>query len=147
MDLNDGNVQAIFKRCLKNDNTREIKYSAMFRKEHGYEKTEIPVAFDKDLIEQNSKNIKYLFGQLDVHHKGIPSITSDTGRIKYDGTQWTQNNGILMAFFHLGNGANILSSFVAKFQQAGLVKIKPTLSPKDPNFPTWWEEHKSEWED
>ena len=21
-----------------------------------------------------------------------------------------------------------------------------TLSPKDPNFPAWWEKHKSEWE-
>ena len=25
--------------------------------------------------------------------------------------------------------------------------IKPTLSPKDPNFPAWWEAHKSEWEE
>ena len=26
-------------------------------------------------------------------------------------------------------------------------ELKPTLSPEDPNFPAWWEEHKSEWED
>ena len=23
----------------------------------------------------------------------------------------------------------------------------PTLSPKDPAFPAWWEAHKGEWED
>ena len=25
--------------------------------------------------------------------------------------------------------------------------VKPTLSPKDPAFPAWWEAHKAEWED
>ena len=25
--------------------------------------------------------------------------------------------------------------------------VRPTLSPKDPAFPAWWEEHKGEWED
>lgn len=25
--------------------------------------------------------------------------------------------------------------------------LKPTLSPKDPAFPAWWEAHKGEWED
>ena len=24
--------------------------------------------------------------------------------------------------------------------------LTPTLSPKDPAFPAWWEAHKSEWE-
>ena len=24
--------------------------------------------------------------------------------------------------------------------------ITPTLSPKDPAFPAWWEQHKAEWE-
>lgn len=26
------------------------------------------------------------------------------------------------------------------------ISITPTLSPKDPNFPEWWEQHKAEWE-
>ena len=25
--------------------------------------------------------------------------------------------------------------------------ITPTLSPKDPAFPAWWEAHKGEWEE
>ena len=25
-------------------------------------------------------------------------------------------------------------------------KVTPTLSPKDPAFPAWWEAHKGEWE-
>lgn len=33
------------------------------------------------------------------------------------------------------------------FSSAVLLPILPTLSPKDPYFPAWWEEHKSEWEE
>ena len=29
---------------------------------------------------------------------------------------------------------------------AMLLPVLPTLSPKDPAFPAWWEEHKAEWE-
>jgi hypothetical protein len=147
MDLNNSSVQAIFNRCLKKDNTKEIRYSTLFNKDLGYEKTDIPVHFDKDLIKQNTKIIKYLYGQLSVIHNGLFSVTFDTVQIKYDGTQWTKNNGIIMEFFHLGVAANIMSPFSANSQCAGFIKIEPTLSPKDPNFPTWWEEHKSEWED
>ena len=146
IDLNGGNIQAIFNDCLKNENTKDIEYSTLFRKDFGYEKTEIPVHFDKDLIKQNAKSIEYLFGQLDARHKGEIAINPDTGRIKYDGTQWTQNNGILMEFFHLGLSANLMTPFSAQKQHAGFVNIKPTLSPKDPNFEAWWAEHKLEWE-
>lgn len=146
-DLNEGNVQAIFNRCLKTDETKEIEYTTLFKKEFGYEKTETPVHFDRDILDQNIPTIKYLYGQLKRIHEGLFSINSDNGRIKYDETQWTKNNGILMEFLHLGVGAYIMTPFMAKGQKAGLIEIKPTLSPKDPNFPAWWEEHKSEWEE
>lgn len=51
-----------------------------------------------------------------------------------------------MEFLHLGNAVKILGPFSSLAKKAPLLTIKPTLSPKDPNFPTWWEEHKAEWE-
>ena len=39
-ELNEANVQAIFNRCLKTAETKEIEYATLFRKEFGYEKTE-----------------------------------------------------------------------------------------------------------
>lgn len=38
-------------------------------------------------------------------------------------------------FLDISNDTTIISS-----------DITPTLSPKDPAFPAWWETHKSEWE-
>jgi len=55
-------------------------------------------------------------------------------------------DGILMEFLHLGYIANIYPIF-KKNVGVGLVLRYPTLSPKDPNFPAWWEEHKFEWEE
>lgn len=146
-ELNEENVQAIFNRCLKTTATKDIEYATLFRKEFGYERTENPVHFDKDIIKQNIQTIKYLYGQLNLVHEGLFSINSDNGRVKYDATQWSQNKGFLMEFFHLGAGAHIMGPFIADGQKASLIKLKPTLSPKDPNFPAWWEEHKSEWEE
>lgn len=45
-----------------------------------------------------------------------------------------------------------LTCFILLTQENGnttrfMSAVKPTLSPKDPNFPAWWEQHKSEWED
>ena len=69
----------------------------------------------------------------------------------YLGINWTNNKAHLLEFLHLGctNEINFVSPFNAKNNSADLIidSIKPTLSPKDPNFPAWWEEHKSEWEE
>lgn len=56
--------------------------------------------------------------------------------------------GILMEFLHLGAVTTIFSHFyLQKDVSAQIFLPKPTLSPKDPNFPAWWEKHKSEWEE
>lgn len=52
-----------------------------------------------------------------------------------------------MQFFHLGVGSNTISPFTVNGNSGFKHKIIPTLSPKDPNFPEWWEKHKSEWEE
>ena len=146
LDLNEGEVQAIFNRCLKTDRTTEIEYSTLFTKDFGYEQTETPVHFDKNGIRENAKLIKYLYGQLNIIHEDSFVVTFENGIIKYDKTVWTKNHGVLLEFFHLGFGACIMSPFVAEGQKAKFVKLEPTLSPKDPAFPEWWEQHKAEWE-
>ncbi|WP_298736348.1 hypothetical protein [uncultured Subdoligranulum sp.] len=40
-----------------------------------------------------------------------------------------------------------MGPFIADGQKASTMKLKPTFSPKDPNFPAWWEAHKAEWAD
>lgn len=52
-----------------------------------------------------------------------------------------------MQFFHLGVGSNTIYPFSLNGNSGFKYKIQPTLSPKDPNFPEWWEKHKSEWEE
>lgn len=54
-----------------------------------------------------------------------------------------------MEFLHLGASSSIesITPFLAMDNCTSLNdNIKPTLSPKDPNFPAWWEKHKTEWE-
>ncbi len=55
--------------------------------------------------------------------------------------------GIIMEFLLLGNAARLITPFDTTSKTAILpFAYPPTLSPLDPNFPTWWEQHKSEWE-
>ena len=116
-ELNEGNVQAIFNRCLATKDTRNISRAQLFLINMGYQgKEDCPIHFDKGLLLNNKSNIEYLYGQLNsvhagIHYKDNLSI-SDFNR-DYTGNIWT---------------------------------IKPPLSPKGPNFPAWWEAHKSEWE-
>ena len=50
-------------------------------------------------------------------------------------------------FILLGTAAGVIETFNMKIAAARFLKqVRPTLSPKDPNFPAWWEAHKAEWE-
>ena len=40
-----------------------------------------------------------------------------------------------------------MGTFIADGQKASIIKMNPTLSPKDPAFQAWWEAHKGEWEE
>ena len=42
-----------------------------------------------------------------------------------------------------------MTPFICNMDNTASLKsdIKPTLSPKDPSFPAWWEARKGEWED
>ena len=149
LELNEGNVQAIFNRCLATKDTpnSDVQLSILFKKIMGYDKDSDPMAFCKSKIEQNKKSILYLLGQLDSVHRGSRIITAKESIFRYDGKQWATNNAVIGELYHLAEAANGIDPFVQKYNRSATKpSVKPTLSPKDPAFPAWWEAHKSEWE-
>ena len=148
-ELNETNVQAIFNRCLATKDTpnSDVQLSILFKKVMGYDKDSDPMAFCKSKIELNKSNILYLLGQLDSVHRGSREITAKESIFRYDGKQWATNNAVIGELYHLAEASDGISPFMKKYNVANTEPIvKPTLSPKDSNFPAWWEEHKSEWE-
>lgn len=150
IELTEGNVQAIFNRCLATKESTEKTSSILFYKEFGYEKDDIGIVFDKQKLKANRKNIEYLYGQLASIHEFESILKMNDFTKSYLGHNWTRNKSSLMQLLYLGSAQSekILNYFDAEYNGTSLYAlIKPTLSPKDPNFPAWWEEHKSEWEE
>ena len=171
LELNEDNVRAIFERCLAGDSTTEYIKSVLYHKERDYltdsdlteeltkelnEKlwytgSDHLILFDKNALLDNLKNIRYLYGQLIAVHRDTNSVhtdeDSDSSVMKnYQSKIWTMHKGTLLQFFHLGVGSNTIDSFTRRGNSGFKYKIPATLSPKDPAFPAWWEQHKAEWE-
>lgn len=159
IDLNEGEVQAIFNRCLATDMSKEKSSVVLFSTVFGYNKNdEILIQFDKDRLQKDKKNIEYLYGQLDEVHKNgnihndrnTKHVTIQDFSTLYSGAIWSFDKSTLLKFLYLGCTPEMLliKPFNKKINGTDIsTHIKPTLSPKDPNFPAWWEEHKSEWEE
>lgn len=150
IDLNEGNVQAIFNRCLAKDGTTEKVSSILYYRELGYEKEDLGVSFDKTVLAANRKNIEYLYGQLAAVHEGETILKEDDFMRSYSGRIWTEDRASAAQMMYLGSSETVklLTLFNAKLNGAGLyAPIQATLSPKDPAFPVWWEAHRPEWED
>ena len=154
IDLNEGNVQAIFNRCLAKDDTpkEDISRSILFSRTLGYKaEDEIVFNFDKQKLIANKKKILYLYGQLKSVHQGKNALRLDDAPYNYADGKWTDTKAHLLEFLYLGctYETGLLAPFNAETNSDSLVlsKLKPTLSPKDPAFPAWWEAHRGEWED
>ena len=150
LELNEGNVQAIFNRCLATKDTpnSDVQLSILFEKVMGYDEDSKPMAFRKSTIGENKNNILYLMGQLNSVHHGSREITAKESIYKYNGERWTSETVTIMMLYHLARTINCISPFIKKYNVANTEPIiTPTLSPKDPAFPAWWEAHKGEWED
>lgn len=148
LELNEGNIQSLFKQCLGIGNSSENVGYILFREKYGYEKDESPIIFNRNAVLANKMKIEYLFGQLQTVHLEKTIITPSSIATNYKGENWTQNKRILLEFLHLGFAAQTFHPFSkTKFgSNAILYPLAPTLSPKDSNFPDWWEEHKAKWE-
>ena len=153
LELNEGNVQAIFNRCLATDDSSKesISKSILFSRTMGYKpEDEIIFYFDKDKLLANKKNIEYLFGQLKNTHEENECMSIEDAFYNYQGRKWISNKALLLELLYLGCAMEnvLVSPFNAKTSSTflGVDRLTPTLSPKDPAFPAWWEAHKSEWE-
>ena len=154
IELSEGNVQAIFNRCPASDETpiADRTASILFYDWTKPLDQQDTMPFSKSALDKNLKNIRYLFGQLEIMrtHKENPIIIipKDIQR-RYDGELWTGGRATVVRLLYLGNMSSLLGNFdVPKPKPTtALFKVAPTLSPNDPNFPEWWEKHKSEWED
>lgn len=157
LDLNEGNVQAIFNRCVSKDYSSEKLWSDIWLPT---ERTDLrTIFFVKDIVLKNKKSIQYLFGQLSAVHERKTHLTINEVSQTYTSSQWTtqqshlqpNEQSPLMKFLYLARCGEIscILPFSKTTGDAAIIdtKIKPTLSPKDPNFPAWWEAHKGEWED
>lgn len=156
LDLNEGNVRAIFNRCLA---AEEVDAGDSFpvrvlNKELTSEETPLVFLSDKS-IRANKQTIKYLLGQINIFHKNYNhTLILQEGFKKYDGTFWTKDYDTLFQLYALAFGSGYLQDF-SKLTEgikkgsvvAMTATMTPTLSPKDPAFPAWWEAHKGEWED
>lgn len=150
-ELNEGNVQAIFNRCLAKDGEEFYNVQVL-----GAEITKNPsdiFQMSSKEIKENDKNIRYLIGQLKtIHIPNVKAITLQEGFFRYDNHVWTKDFDSLFKLYSLSLAGVYLRGFgrTSDNNISSLVDYthcKPTLSPKDPNFPAWWEEHKSEWEE
>lgn len=147
IDLNEGNVQAIFNRCIATKDSVDFIGVTLFTKETGFSENSKQIVFDKKEIFKNKSTIAYLYGQLkDLSYSEV--ITPSSAAIDYNLKVWTKDIGVILNFLHLGYATKMFRPFIKTENSTGavLLPILPTLSPKDPAFPAWWEAHKGEWE-
>ena len=150
LELNEGNVQAIFNRCLAKEGEGNITYAQVLQPALAGKQSDL-IRFSRERIKANSKNISYLFGQLKGVHEQVRLIPLEYGIINYTGAKWTTNLDILLKLYELGMVNINITPFSLQQDKSLATDISmnklPTLSPKDPAFPAWWEAHKGEWED
>ena len=130
--------RAIFNRCFAKPETTEKVSSILYYKELGYEKEDLGVAFDKNALIANRKNIEYLYGQIASVHES-QSVLKETDFAKtYSGHLWTEDNAPMMQLIYLGisEAVKLLTLFNAAADGTALyAPVKPTLSPERPGVP------------
>ena len=150
---NEANVQAIFHRCLEKEAERGHgkKNYAQILQEGLSGKDSTLITFDAQRRFENLKNISYLLGQLKGVHNGDRLMPLEYGILTYQSKKWTIYAETLYKLYELGMANGDIVPFTlqddGKTLLTDISHLTPTLSPKDPSFPAWWEEHKAEWED
>lgn len=150
LELCEVNVQALFNRCLAKEGEGNLTYAQVLQPALAGKQSDL-IRFSKERIAANSKTISYLFGQLSAVHQKERLMLLEYGIMRYDKTKWTTSADILLRLYELGMVNINITPFSLQDDKKTLLTdistIKPTLSPKDPSFPAWWEAHKAEWED
>ena len=146
-DLNEDNVQMIFNRCLATQDTpkdsiiqAKIVSGKLFI-------GDLVQSFDKNAIQANRRSIEYLYGQLNCVRIEAPALTAMDPDFPYSGEFRPLGSETGIKFILLGTAAGVIETFNMKKDTARFLKqVRPTLSPRDPNFLAWWYTYKSEWE-
>lgn len=129
--MNEGNVQAIFNRCDKEN-------------EGG------STTWDKEALKKNREYIRYLLGQLALAHKGVTEQElNEAFFARYDGKAWTGSINRVIDLLNMGGKSGFCSFFKKdgkQFVELKLDKLKATLSPKDGEFAAWYEKNGAEFE-
>ena len=156
LELNEGNVQAIFNRCLSKDEEKvsfDKTFISQILKPTLTERESKEIILSRENVNKNRQVIKFLFGQVKNIHGDCSAIGLQEGFLRYNDTIWTRDYDILFELYCLSQSCGLITDFSALPEDHSIISaIKasnctPTLSPKDPNFPAWWEEHKSEWKE
>ena len=151
--LTVGNVVPLFNRCLADPDTKRIADAILFPTTRGWKIEDLVIIeFDTEKLLKDKKSIKYMLGQLEAVHSGNDRkfrVNLDDYNTTYLGEHWAKVKGDILKFCYLS--VTCETNYITPFHAAtntSLIspEITPTLSPKDPNFPAWWEEHKAEWE-
>lgn len=116
-ELNEGNVQAIFNRCLATKNSSSVLSCELFPPALGNSQPEYSVfEFDKKTILANKANIQYLFGQLHSVHTQKDVLTIEDFFENYLNKKWSSKKALLLELLYLGNcdEINLLHPFNAR---------------------------------
>lgn len=86
-----------------------------------------------------------------IHLPNVKAITLQEGFFRYDNHVWTKDLECLFQLYALALGSVYFRGF-GQTKDGNIISLidynrcTPTLSPKDPAFPAWWEAHRAEWE-
>ena len=150
--FDESTIQTLFNNCLATAETsfEDTLIYSLFTQKNGFDSDTKPISYSKLNIAKHKKAIRYLLGQVaNTHTRELNIKITDLAKL-YTGKQWTDNSGVLTEFAILCAISRSIYPFEREGNDACTIIqqiIKPTLSPEDPNFEAWWEEHKSEWED
>ena len=137
-NLNEQNVNKVFKQCLASAQTQKPVPCVLFQTEKGFAQASRPIFFDGDILEAAKPALQYIMGQLKAVHLNEPGITAAGMRKTYLDTGWTENKNLVIALLHLALAAGLISPLDAKTGQAAFTKaLFPTLSTDDPNYGNW----------
>lgn len=95
LELNEMNVQSIFKNCLSTNKVPKAGIdliATLFDTAGGYKTDYQTICFNMQKIKENKNTIKYLFGQLNSVHLGEKQISPENSLINYSNRPWTNNN-------------------------------------------------------
>lgn len=156
VDLNEGEVQSIYNRCLATEEEKKSfdkRIILQILQPDLTKRESEEVILSSQQVDKNNLIIKFLLGQIKNIHENNSAIGLQEGFIKYDNTVWTKDYDTLFKLYCLSQSCGWLSEFTSLPTNSSIISaIKasnctPTLSPKDPNFTAWWEKHKAEWEE